>query len=152
MAKFSFELEYGTERLTVCSTSNNEKRDWLQAIKKAQEDAKKKKLFGVELQELMSRESGSSLPSFISQCLSIFLQKGLTVEGIFRLSGSAADIQATKDLLDRGKDVDLQEKDIHTLTGLFKHLLREMPDSILTNQYYNEWIEIGSKKKTKSFV
>src|SRR5690606_36324577 len=104
------------------------------------------KVFGIEIEEILSREPGNSIPSFINQCISFINQKALDHEGIFRLSGSAIEIQNIKDLLDRGKFVDISEKDPNAVAGLLKLWLRELPDGLLSTELYDDWLEVGSNK------
>lgn len=97
-------------------------------------------MFGEVVTDLMTKssaENGRSIPFFAEKAIN-FIDKngktlrwltlqGLDVEGIFRLSGSAKDIEKMKDQLDRGKDVELNGKDCHAIAGLLKLWLREMP-------------------------
>jgi hypothetical protein len=69
------------------------------------------------------------------------LRNHYTLEGIFRLSGAAAEIQELKQDFDKGNDVDLQDcNDPHVVAGLLKQFLRELPDPIFTYDMYDNFI------------
>lgn len=58
-------------------------------------------VFGVSLDDLFKRD-GSAIPSVVSQCLQAVDLYGLDVEGIYRLSGSAAHITKLRIMFDNG--------------------------------------------------
>jgi len=143
--KFAFQFLHkdGKEPLVVCANSSQEKTEWMQAISKAILESIKRKVFGVPLEELMGHtsEQGKVVPSIMENIIRV-LESNVTVEGIFRLSGSAQLIEKLKDQLDRGKMVEYDQiKDVNAIAGLFKAWLRELPDPLLTFKLYNNWIE-----------
>lgn len=84
-----------------------------------------------------------SIPSICYRCVDFLIRTGaIYEEGIFRLSGSASTIRQLKELFNKRYDVDLFENelkpDIHTVAGLFKTYLRELPSPILTDKVYND--------------
>lgn len=105
-----------------------------------------KPVFGKELAaalELSSRTfDGRLIPTVCGRCLDYLSKTGaIYEEGIFRLSGSASTIRTLKDQFNKDHDVDLFEHplnpDIHTVAGLFKTYLRELPDNIFGNAAYS---------------
>lgn len=60
-----------------------------------------KPVFGVALGDLLKRD-GSAIPFVVCQCLQAVDLFGLEVEGIYRLSGSAAHVTKLRSLFDNG--------------------------------------------------
>lgn len=58
-------------------------------------------VFGVTLEDLLKRD-GSAIPLVVYQCLQAVDLFGLEVEGIYRLSGSAAHVTKLRTLFDNG--------------------------------------------------
>lgn len=105
-----------------------------------------KAIFGreiVEAYELSNQEFlGKKIPSIIYRCLDFLTRTGgVYEEGIFRLSGSASTIRQLKDLFNTNFDLDLFEStlkpDMHTVAGLLKTYLRELPCPIMGLNTYN---------------
>lgn len=105
-----------------------------------------KPVFGKELAEALDLSSrtfdGRLIPTVCGRCLDYLSKTGaIYEEGIFRLSGSASTIRTLKDQFNKDHDVDLFEHqlnpDIHTVAGLFKTYLRELPDNIFGNAAYS---------------
>lgn len=61
-----------------------------------------KPVFGVSLDDLLKRD-GSAIPLVVYQCLQAVDLFGLEVEGIYRLSGSAAHVTKLRSIFDNGK-------------------------------------------------
>lgn len=59
-------------------------------------------VFGVSLDDLLRRD-GSAIPLVVYQCLQAVDLFGLEVEGIYRLSGSAAHVAKLRAIFDNGK-------------------------------------------------
>ncbi|CUM54284.1 unnamed protein product [Debaryomyces fabryi] len=106
-----------------------------------------KAIFGRELSvayELSNHKLfDRSIPSICYRCLDFLLKAGaIYEEGIFRLSGSASSIRQLKDQFNTNFDIDLYESplqpDMHTVSGLLKTYLRELPTPILGGQQYND--------------
>lgn len=106
-----------------------------------------KPVFGIDVFEAVSLSSktlkGRTIPSVCYRCLDFLFKTGaIYEEGIFRLSGSASTIRSLKDQFNREHDIILFDHplkpDIHTVAGLFKTFLRELPYSIFGDLAYNE--------------
>ncbi|EGW35401.1 uncharacterized protein SPAPADRAFT_58619 [Spathaspora passalidarum NRRL Y-27907] len=85
---------------------------------------------------------GRQIPSICYRCLDYLNKTGaIFEEGIFRLSGSASTIRQLKDQFNTQYDLDLLKcalkPDIHTVAGLFKSYLRELPNPILGLNAYS---------------
>ena len=78
------------------------------------------------------------------QLLALIERNGLRQQGLYRLSGSSANIKALLADACLGKTDGLSEvNDVHELTGLFKMILREMTPPLLTFSHYDECLECG---------
>lgn len=90
-----------------------------------------------DVYQLLHHRLGPHLvPSIVFRCIDYLTKTGAVYEeGIFRLLGLALSIRTLKDQFNRQFDVDLFElavrPDIHTVAGLFKTYLRELPLPVL---------------------
>lgn len=71
---------------------------------------------------------------------------GLLVEGIFRLSGAAPEVENLLLDFDKpptyGKYIDLRNYDIHAITGVVKKFLRQLPDPVIPIICHQEFIQV----------
>ncbi|XYA00705.1 Rho GTPase activating protein [Meyerozyma guilliermondii] len=110
------------------------------------DDSPAKTIFGrdvLEAYNLSHHEfQGRSIPSVCFRCLDYLVKTGAVYEeGIFRLSGSASQIRGLREQFNTKFDIDLcanPSPDIHTVAGLFKTYLRELPHPILGAQPYSD--------------
>lgn len=122
-----------------------------------------KSIFGREIAQAfqLSHHSflGRDIPSICYRCVDFLIRTGaLLEEGIFRLSGSASTIRQLKEAFNKEFDIDLfnhpTKPDIHTVAGLFKTYLRELPSPIITDKCHHELRSIigsrGGKKQMDS--
>jgi len=64
------------------------------------------------------------------------------LKGIFRLSGSSAQVKELKRSFDAGEEVDLEEvEDPHVVAGILKLFLRELPVPLFPYNIYQSIIE-----------
>ncbi|CAH1239499.1 RALBP1 [Branchiostoma lanceolatum] len=92
-------------------------------------------IFGIPLHEAVERSKlidGIELPAIFRDCLDFIEERGLSTEGIYRISPVKSQVDALRAAYDHGKVVDLQDHDPHTVAGLLKTYLRELPDPVLT--------------------
>jgi GTPase-activating protein BEM2 len=64
--------------------------------------------------------------------------------GLYRVPGSVASVKALIAALDSGEDVDMDDErwiDVNVVAGTFKSWLRALPDSILTPELYEKFIQ-----------
>ncbi|KAI9798615.1 MAG: hypothetical protein M1825_005313 [Sarcosagium campestre] len=105
-----------------------------------------KPVFGVSLQQLFDRDE-SAVPLIVYQCLQAIDLYGLEVEGIYRLSGTATHIQHIKAVFDNDASrVDFRNPehffhDVNSVAGVLKQFFRDLPDPLLTTEYYPALIE-----------
>lgn len=85
---------------------------------------------------------GKKIPIGIEKVFNFIEQKGLKVEGIFRVGGVVNDVQRLKILLDYRENVDLNLCDIHALASVIKLFFREMPEPLFTFDRYNRFLAL----------
>eukprot|EP01130_Rhizamoeba_saxonica_P016091 TRINITY_DN7363_c0_g1_i1.p1 TRINITY_DN7363_c0_g1~~TRINITY_DN7363_c0_g1_i1.p1 ORF type:complete len:302 (-),score=57.99 TRINITY_DN7363_c0_g1_i1:175-1080(-) len=102
------------------------------------------RVFGTSLHQLSIRmKSRRTIPPIIFQTINYLDMNGLDQEGIFRLNGRIYTIENYRDLFDIGEVPSFQtECDPHTVAGLLKLYLREMPEPILTFKFYDSFIKL----------
>lgn len=105
-------------------------------------------VFGVSLARLYERD-GLAVPQVVYQCITAVDFYGLTVEGIYRLSGSVPHVNKLKGMFDTNSDspnLDFRNPenffhDVNSVAGLLKQFLRDLPDPLLTREHYTAFIE-----------
>jgi len=97
-----------------------------------------KGIFGVPLEHLVDDEH--RVPQVIEDLMTVVEMKGLYTEGLYRKSGTTSKINEVKGKLDRGETIDFDAYSIHVLTGVLKSFLREMPDPLMTFEFYDDFL------------
>ncbi|NXG77038.1 MYO9B protein, partial [Baryphthengus martii] len=106
--------------------------------KKNEQDAEPRH-FGVCVSSLTSERN--SVPVVMEKLLEYVEMHGLYTEGIYRKSGSANRMKELKQLLQADPNsVKLENYPIHTITGILKQWLRELPDPLMTSAQYNDFL------------
>lgn len=105
-----------------------------------------KRIFGRDIEDAFALSNGDfmgrQIPSICLRCLDFLIKtRAIYEEGIFRLSGSASTIRQVKERFNTQFDLDLFEcdlkPDMHTVAGLFKTYLRELPNPIMGGSTYH---------------
>lgn len=120
----------------------------------------KDQVFGCRLDALCYREH-STIPKFVRLCIEAVNEKGLDVDGIYRVNGNLSIIQKLRFVVDRERAVttdgrylfpeqltqeeklDLNSpvwEDIHVITGALKMFFRELPEPIIPFILFDEFI------------
>ncbi|KAJ3365921.1 hypothetical protein GGF31_008201 [Allomyces arbusculus] len=107
-------------------------------------------VFGVSLERAIAAsriKEGYELPAVVYRCIEYLdSQDAKNEEGIYRLSGSSATIRALKDRFNAEGDVDLCASndyiDVHAVAGLLKLFFRELPGSLLTDQFHPYFVAL----------
>lgn len=95
-----------------------------------------KRQFGVDLTTLCLAH-GARLPPVLEACILEVEARGLSVEGIYRVSGSHDHIEKLRQQYDQSQNVDLtQVEDIHTVACLLKLYLRRLPQQLVPFHVY----------------
>jgi RalA-binding protein 1 len=90
-------------------------------------------VFGVPLSLAVQRSvivDGIELPTVFRECIDFLEERGLAEEGVYRLPGVKSQVEALKNLYDRGETVDLSSCEVHTVASLLKLFLRQFPEPL----------------------
>jgi len=101
------------------------------------------KVFGVPLNDVCAREQ-ADVPLIAEETIE-YLEKRLTVEGMFRVPGSAVLLDQLRAYYDGEGDGSVTVEtceDVHAVACLLKLYLRELPDPVLTHRFYDTFIAV----------
>ena len=75
------------------------------------------------------------------------------LQGLYRLSGVKSKVdQLSEDFDANPAAVDLTEQHPNVITNVLKNYLRSLPDPILTNRLYNQFVQIAKVLFRSSFA
>ncbi|XP_055008136.1 unconventional myosin-IXb isoform X2 [Boleophthalmus pectinirostris] len=95
--------------------------------------------FGVQVCVLTSK--ANPVPKVVELLLMHVELNGLYTEGIYRKSGSTCRARELHQILETNPEAaSLDNYPIHTITGLVKRWLRELPDPLMTFALYNDFL------------
>ncbi|XP_014759772.2 active breakpoint cluster region-related protein isoform X3 [Drosophila ananassae] len=103
-------------------------------------------LFGAKMSQVLKREK-RDIPFIISACIREVERRGMLEVGCYRVSGSASDLSKLKKAFESDAyeaEQLLREVDIHSVTGILKTFLRELPEALFTDQLYPRFFETFS--------
>ena len=145
---------------TLQATSSEDSQDWIKMIKASKRysfHSKKfkgktsNKVFGVPLEDICARE-GTAIPTIIIKLLEEIELRGLDEVGLYRIPGSVGSINALKNAFDEEGAVhnsftleDDRWFEINAIAGCFKMYLRELPDSLFSNERVNDFTDLALK-------
>ncbi|XP_046894302.1 GEM-interacting protein isoform X1 [Hypomesus transpacificus] len=102
-------------------------------------------LFGVGF-SLLPRDRPDEVPFVVPLCTAEIERRALTVQGVYRVSGSKPRIQKLCQALEAQREqVDLSGISPHDITSVLKHFFKELPEPLLTFDLYNDFITVGKK-------
>ncbi|KAJ4921495.1 hypothetical protein JOQ06_014310 [Pogonophryne albipinna] len=100
-------------------------------------------VFGVDL-SLMCQDESDKVPFVVRLCTTEIENRALSVQGVYRVSGSKPRIQKLCQAFEIQKDqVDLSDLSPHDITSILKHFFKELPDPLLTFDLYHNFITMG---------
>uniref|UniRef100_A0A4W5Q2B5 Rho GTPase activating protein 12 n=1 Tax=Hucho hucho TaxID=62062 RepID=A0A4W5Q2B5_9TELE len=102
----------------------------------------KDQVFGCSLSSLCQREN-TSVPNFVTTCIDHVETTGLSIDGIYRVSGNLAVIQKLRFAVNHDEQLELEDskwEDIHVTTGALKMFFRELPEPLFTYDSFNDFI------------
>ncbi|XP_053405798.1 unconventional myosin-IXAb-like isoform X4 [Mercenaria mercenaria] len=109
------------------------------------------KVFGVSLQSLVGPED--TIPVFMDNLIMLIETHGLFTEGIYRKSGAAPKINQLKTVLDNGvTEISIEDNPVHVLTSTLKTFFRELPEPLLTFEFYDEFIQASEIHDEKEAI
>ncbi|XP_029313494.1 rho GTPase-activating protein 12b isoform X5 [Cottoperca gobio] len=103
----------------------------------------KDQVFGCSLTSLCQREN-TSVPNFVTTCIDHVENTGLSIDGLYRVSGNLAVIQKLRFAVNHDEKVDLNDskwEDIHVTTGALKMFFRELPEPLFTYGSFEDFVE-----------
>ncbi|XP_077591942.1 rho GTPase-activating protein 12b isoform X4 [Stigmatopora nigra] len=102
----------------------------------------KDQVFGCSLSSLCQREN-TSVPKFVKMCIDHVESTGLSIDGLYRVSGNLAVIQKLRFAVNHDEKVELDDskwEDIHVTTGALKMFFRELPEPLFTYGSFNDFV------------
>ncbi|KDR23111.1 Breakpoint cluster region protein [Zootermopsis nevadensis] len=100
-------------------------------------------LFGAKIQQVCKRQK-REVPFIVTACVREVERRGMAEIGIYRVSGSASDLGRLKKSFETNSyeaEQLLKEVDIHSVTGILKLYLRELPEALFTDELYPKFLE-----------
>ncbi|XP_071445756.1 active breakpoint cluster region-related protein [Hetaerina americana] len=100
-------------------------------------------LFGAKIQNVCKRQK-RAIPFIITSCVREVERRGMNEVGIYRVSGSASDLSRLKKSFETNSyeaEQLLKEVDVHSVTGILKLYLRELPEALFTDELYPKFFE-----------
>ena len=95
----------------------------------------------------------ANVPRFITEITKIIEERGLQVDGIYRVSGNLSSIQKIRCQVDQDRyDVLWKEDDIHVLTGALKLFFRELSEPIFPISLNKEFMSAIRQVNLKAKV
>uniref|UniRef100_A0A1I8GEJ0 Rho-GAP domain-containing protein n=1 Tax=Macrostomum lignano TaxID=282301 RepID=A0A1I8GEJ0_9PLAT len=97
--------------------------------------------------QLMLARQVAKHAAVVSRCIEAIESEGagLTISGVYRVQASkrrVLELSAQCDSTDEPA-LTLQTESVHTVCGLLKHRLLQLPDALLTGELYSDFIEAG---------
>ncbi|KAI3359725.1 hypothetical protein L3Q82_014094 [Scortum barcoo] len=100
-------------------------------------------VFGVDF-SLLPRDRPDEVPFVVLHCTSEIESRALSVQGVYRVSGSKPRIQKLCQAFEMQKEqVDLSDLSPHDITSILKHFFKELPEPLLTFDLYNNFMTEG---------
>ncbi|KAM6977335.1 rho GTPase-activating protein 12-like isoform 2-T2 [Aplochiton taeniatus] len=103
----------------------------------------KDQVFGGSLSDLCQGEN-TSVPNFVTMCIDHVENTGLSIDGLYRVSGNLAVIQKLRFAVNHDERVDLDDskwEDIHVTTGALKMFFRELPEPLFTYGSFQDFVD-----------
>jgi RalA-binding protein 1 len=93
-------------------------------------------VFGASIEAIYTRPK----PLFFESCIQFLDENALTLEGIYRISGSHALIQQVQRMADKGQEIDFTALDPYTVASVLKLWIRELPEPLLTERLISQFL------------
>ncbi|KAG0658899.1 hypothetical protein C6P45_002053 [Maudiozyma exigua] len=149
---------------TIQATSSEDLHDWIKMIKASKrysfhsrkfKGKTSNKVFGVPLEDICARE-GTVIPTIIIKLLEEIELRGLDEVGLYRIPGSVGSINALKKAFDEEgathNSFTLEDDrwfEINAIAGCFKMYLRELPDSLFSNEKVSDFTKLALSYKAE---
>ena len=120
------------------------------------------KIFGKSIDDIMNVQQHVPclahllVPVLVHDTVAILLKHGLSVEGIFRVSGSLKMMEGIVARLNSGELPDMEsvmglESGINVVSGLLKKFLRELPEPLMTFALFHDFVDVFEESKYSFF-
>ncbi|EGG19880.1 RhoGEF domain-containing protein [Cavenderia fasciculata] len=131
--------------VTYCFESKQQKEEWWSVLSKYISKANQNKLFAIALEHLYQRptEVGRPVPSFLQRIVDHLFESGYNEEGIFRLSANQRVLDASKEEIETGIELDYSELDTHVVACLLKLWVRNLPEPLLTWKAFDAFVAVA---------
>ncbi|XP_052543869.1 rho GTPase-activating protein 32-like isoform X2 [Tympanuchus pallidicinctus] len=114
-------------------------------------EVEKERVFGRDLGEHLLH-SGRDVPQVLQSCAEFIEQHGV-VQGIYRLSGVASNVQRLRQEFESEQVPELTVRDVHSASSLCKMYFRELPTPLLTDQLYDKFSDaVGATTEEERLV
>jgi hypothetical protein len=134
--------------LLVCCATPQERLDWMNLINAMVVGTVTNAVFEVPLDLVMAnqRDRSLTLPEVQVVCTEYLLKSGISIEGIFRMSGSKREIAGIISKFNRGENVVLENEtsDEHSVAGVLKHWVRHLPEPLMTHRLTEDFLACES--------
>ncbi|XP_040573239.2 uncharacterized protein [Lepeophtheirus salmonis] len=115
----------------------------------------RERVFGCDLSEHLLNTS-QEIPKVLFHCAEFIESKGI-IDGIYRLSGIASNIQKLRVTFDEDRVPDLYNdrsvlQDIHCVSSLLKMYFRELPNPICTYHLYEKFVEAAKSSENQRLI
>uniref|UniRef100_A0A0N5AB03 Rho-GAP domain-containing protein n=1 Tax=Syphacia muris TaxID=451379 RepID=A0A0N5AB03_9BILA len=107
------------------------------------------RFFGADLTTLVSEEQ--SIPVIINKMFMIIELKALFVEGIYRKSGSVAQVRSARRAIETASkfdDLNLEDVPVHVICTLVKSFFRELPEPLITYELYENFLNASEVEES----
>ncbi|CAB0036224.1 unnamed protein product [Trichogramma brassicae] len=107
-------------------------------------DLNSHKVFGVPLSKLDCGDG--RIPLVVDRLITTIELHGLYTEGIYRKSGVSSKVKELKNAMDDEghENIDFKNYQVHVLAAVLKSFLRDMPEPLLTFEYYDDFLHAAS--------
>ncbi|XP_052528298.1 rho GTPase-activating protein 32-like [Tympanuchus pallidicinctus] len=124
-----------------------------------EQEVEKERVFGRDLGEHLLHSGRdvtagtcSLVPQVLQSCAEFIEQHGV-VQGIYRLSGVASNVQRLRQEFESEQVPELTVRDVHSASSLCKMYFRELPTPLLTDQLYDKFSDaIGATTEEERLV
>jgi len=144
----------GNVTLQVSFDCEGTKQAVMSKIQELQGQASVNMLFGVKLENLMQSKSqkGHEIPTIIEETVVVLENRWLTLEGLFRISASKAELTEMRNRLDNGIPVNYNQFNGHSVAGILKFWLRSMPEPLIPFSMYHDFMNCLTGKSPEDGV
>lgn len=130
--------------------------NWLRRLRKGSSFANKAprseadtkpQLFGQPLSKICPDDC--SLPKPVTEMLVLLRKRGPSTEGVFRKPCNNKNMKDIREQLNSGLEVDMEGQPVVLLVGLLKCFLKELPNSLLVAEHYDNWMTALANEDTE---